>query len=222
MLRMVILDIDGTLMDTNYLHVEAWARALQAVNYRIPRSTIHRQIGKGGDLMLEDLGIDKDVSAQANDLHSEFYAQTQHHGYPLPGAKELIRRIHSNCIAVWLATSAKSEELDHHIQALDAKDKFAGIVSSEDVNEAKPAPDVFQETLRRSGIAPEDSIVVGDTIWDIQAAQSCGLQTIAVLTGGAFSRQEFREAGAVAVHVDCIDLLGSGFPASFDFVCEEG
>jgi HAD superfamily hydrolase (TIGR01509 family) len=214
-LRMVILDIDGTLMDTNYLHVEAWARAFQAVKCQIPRAEIHRQIGKGSDLMLDEFLLDKELRKQANELHSRFYAQTQHSGYPLPGAKELLACLSSHRIAVWLATSAKPEELDHHVRALDAKDKLAGIVSSEDVAQAKPAPDIFQETLKRSGCSPNESIVVGDTIWDIRAAEIAGLETIAVMTGGAFSRQEFREAGAVAIHIDCADLLASGFPNTF-------
>jgi HAD superfamily hydrolase (TIGR01509 family) len=164
--------------------------------------------------MLDELLPDKTLQGRANEFHSQFFAEMKHHGYPLPGAKELIATLSSQPIAIWLATSAKSEELEHHVRSLEAKDKLAGMVSSADVESAKPAPDIFQLTLERAGSSPQESIVVGDTIWDIQSAQGCGLQTIAVRTGGAFSRQELQAAGAVAVYKDCAELLASGFPNS--------
>jgi HAD superfamily hydrolase (TIGR01509 family) len=217
MIEMVILDVDGTLMDTNYLHVEAWARAFHEIQCPIPRSDIHCQIGKGSNLMLDALLSDDTVKKrQADELHSQWYAELQQYGHPLPGAKELIRRLVSRRIPVWLATSAKSEELSHHIHALDAKDKLAGILSSADVEAAKPAPDIFQQALEKSGHTPEQCIVIGDTIWDIQAAQGSGLRIIAVMTGGAFSRQELSDAGATGVFKDCAELLASGFPEMSD------
>lgn len=216
MIRVVIFDVDGTLMDTNYLHVEAWARAFSAVKHPVPRAAIHRQIGKGADLMLGALLTDKALHGQANELHSQFFAEMKGHAYPLPGAKEIIATLSSQQIAIWLATSAKAEELEHHVQSLEAKDKLAGMVSSDDVASAKPAPDIFQLTLERAGCSPQESIVIGDTIWDIQSAQGCGLQTIAVRTGGAFSREELHAAGAVAVYKDCADLLESGFPNTIE------
>lgn len=216
MIRVVIFDVDGTLMDTNYLHVEAWARAFSAVKHPVPRATIHPQIGKGSDLMLGALLSNKALHGQADELHSQFFAEMKHHGYPLPGAKEIIAALSSQPIAIWLATSAKAEELEHHVQSLEAKDKLAGLVSSADVDNAKPAPDIFQLTLERAGCSPQESIVVGDTIWDIQSAQGCGLQTIAVSTGGAFSREELYAAGAVAVYKDCAELLASGFPTTIE------
>lgn len=209
-------DVDGTLMDTNYLHVEAWARAFSVVKHPVPRAAIHRQIGKGSGLMLDALLTDQALHGRANELHSQFFAEMKDHTYPLPGAKEIIASLSSQGIAIWLATSAKSEELEHHVHALEAKDKLAGLVSSADVASAKPAPDIFQLTLERAGCSPQESIVVGDTIWDIQSAQGCGLQTIAVKTGGAFSREELYAAGAVAVYKDCAELLASGFPATFE------
>ncbi len=214
MIRVVIFDVDGTLMDTNYLHVEAWARAFSAVKHPVPRAAIHRQIGKGSDLMLDTLLPNRALHGRANELHSQFFAEMKGHAYPLPGAKEIIATLSSQGIAIWLATSAKSEELEHHVQALEAKDTLAGLVSSADVDNAKPAPDIFQLALERAGSSPQESIVVGDTIWDIQSAQGCGLQTVAVRTGGAFSREELHTAGAVAVYSDCAELLASGFPTT--------
>ncbi|MFZ1744780.1 MAG: HAD family hydrolase [Nitrospirales bacterium] len=216
MIRVVIFDVDGTLLDTNYLHVEAWARAFLVVKHPVPRAAIHRQIGKGSDLMLGTLLPDEALHGRANELHSHFFAEMKGHTYPLPGAKEIIATLSSQDIDIWLATSAKPEELEHHVQALEAEDTLAGLVSSADVDNAKPAPDIFQLTLERAGCSPQESIVVGDTIWDIQSAQGCGLQTIAVRTGGAFSREELHAAGAVAVYKDCAELLASGFPTTIE------
>jgi HAD superfamily hydrolase (TIGR01509 family) len=215
MIQTVILDVDGTLMDTNYLHVEAWARAFMKIHHPVPRSEIHYQIGKGSDLMLGAL-IREELHQQADELHSQLFGELKQYACPLPGAKELIKTLSLQGMEIWLATSAKSEELEHHVQALEAKDKLAGLVSSADVDNSKPAPDIFQLTLERAGCSPKESIVVGDTIWDIQSAQGCGLQTVAVMTGGAFSRQELQEAGAVAVYKDCAELLQSGFPKSME------
>lgn len=215
MIRTMIFDVDGTLLDTNYLHVEAWARAFLAVNRPVPRVLIHRQIGKGSHHLLNALLPDESLHRQVNELHSRWYLEMQHEGYPLPGAREILARLSAQHIAVWLATSAKPEELDDHIKRLDAKDQISGRVSSADVTHAKPAPDIFQYTLANAGASPDECLVVGDTLWDIQAARGCGLRTIAVMTGGAFSRRELEDEGAVAVFQDCADLLASGFPETF-------
>jgi HAD superfamily hydrolase (TIGR01509 family) len=215
MIRVVILDVDGTLLDTNYLHVEAWARALQTVNRQVPRAVIHRQIGKGSKYFLDELVDNASIHPQVSELHRQYYEAIQHEGYPLPGAKELIAHLSSQDIAVWLATSAKPEVAKDHASLLDAQDHISGTVSSGDVERPKPAPDIFQHTLSKAGGSPHETLVVGDTIWDIQAADACGLRTIAVMTGGAFSRQEFEKAGAVAVYQDCAELLASGFLRTF-------
>jgi len=219
MKRTIILDVDGTLMDTNYLHVEAWARAFQKIEISISRSAIHRQIGKGSTLMLEELLDDSSLRPQASEWHSHFFADLQQYGSALPGAKEMIEKLFSQEMAIWLATSAKSQELDYYLDKLEAREKLTGIVTSDDVESGKPAPHIFQQALERSASAPEESIVVGDTIWDIQAAQGCGLQTIGVLTGGAFSRQELQMAGAVAIYENCRELLLAGFPQTFPRTC---
>ena len=211
MIRILIVDVDGTLMDTNYLHVEAWGRALKAVNQQIPRARIHRQIGKGAHLMLDELLIDLAVRPKAIELHDSFYEDMQQYAVPLPGAQGLISNLTSHAYEVWLATSAKSEELDHHLEALDCQNKIAGVVSSDDVDKAKPAPHIFQETLSRANGTPEESMVIGDTVWDIQSANACGLLSIAVMTGGAFTRQELQAAGAAAVFDDCRDLTSLEF-----------
>jgi HAD superfamily hydrolase (TIGR01509 family) len=212
-IKAVILDMDGTLVDTNYLHVEAWARAFRAVGQCVPRTAIHRQIGKGADQLLPEFIADEATARRADELHGERYAELEEHAYPLPGARELLARLRERDLALWLATSAKPDELERHLVSLEARDKLAGIVSSGDVDESKPAGDIFTVTLQRAGVAPAEAVVVGDTIWDVIAARKAGLRTVAVLSGGAFSKGELEQAGAVAVYADCAAMLAAGFPA---------
>jgi HAD superfamily hydrolase (TIGR01509 family) len=212
LIKAVFLDIDGTLMDTNYLHIEAWALAFEEVGARPPRSTIHQEVGKGSDKLIPEFVEDDRKAERASELHSDYYADLQERGYPLPGAKKLIASLVDQGYEVWLATSAKPEELEHHMQELGAEGKISGVVSSDEAEESKPAPDIFGLALERAEAAPEDAVVVGDSIWDIQAAKEAGVRAAAVMTGGAFSRAELEEVGAYAVYEDCDELLGAGFP----------
>lgn len=212
MITTVILDIDGTLMDTNYLHVEAWARALLRVGLQAPRAAIHRQIGKGSDKLLPQFLSEKNKQQEANQLHGEIYKQFRPYAYPLPGARELLTRLHEQDLELWLATSAKPDEVEFLAEQLDAKGKLAGVISSGDVEQSKPAPDIFSVALHRSGALPHQAIAVGDTIWDTESAARSGLRAVAVLTGGAFSREELLAAGAVAVYDNCRMMLERGFP----------
>ncbi len=212
MARVVVLDVDGTLMDTNYLHVEAWARAFEEVGRRVPRVELHRQVGKGSDLLIAEFVDDEETAQKIDELHSEFYAELQEHGHPLPGAKELIPALGERGYEVWFVTSAKDEELEHHMGELEAEGKLSGVVNSSDVENAKPAPDIFELALERAGASPEETVAVGDAVWDIESASAAGIRTVAVLTGGAFSEDELREAGATAVYKDCAALLEAGFP----------
>src|ERR687898_379248 len=212
LIRVVILDIDGTLMDTNYLHIEAWEQAFEEVGERPPRSRIHHQIGKGSDKLIPEFVKDGEAGERVSELHGEFYAKLQDRGHPLPGAKELLASLADKGYEVWFATSAKPEELEHHMEELGAKDNIAGVVSSDEAEESKPAPDIFGLALERAGVSPEDAVVVGDSIWDIEAAKEAGVRVAAVMTGGAFSRAELGEVGGYAVYEDCHELLESGFP----------
>ncbi len=212
MVRVVILDLDGTLVDTNYLHVEAWARAFRTVGCQVPRSAIHHQIGKGSDQMLPEFIADEALARRADELHGAIYAELAQHSYPLPGARELLAALKARGVALWLGTSAKPDELERQLGALEAQDKLAGIISSEDVERSKPAGDIFAITLERAGCAPTEAVAIGDTIWDVIAAQKAGLRSVAVLTGGAFCAAELQAAGAVAVYADCAALLAAGFP----------
>jgi HAD superfamily hydrolase (TIGR01509 family) len=212
LIKAVFLDIDGTLMDTNYLHVEAWAQAFEEVGARPPRSRIHHEVGKGSDKLIPEFLEDDQKAERASELHSEYYAELQERGHPLPGARELVDSLVEGGYEVWLATSAKPEELEHHMSELGVAGKISGVVSSDEAEESKPAPDIFGLAMERAGTAPEDAVVVGDSIWDVEAAKEAGVRAAAVMTGGAFSREELEGAGACAVYQDCAELLEAGFP----------
>jgi HAD superfamily hydrolase (TIGR01509 family) len=211
LVKAVFLDIDGTLMDTNYLHIEAWAQAFEEVGARPPRWSIHHEVGKGSDKLIPEF-VEDGKAERVGELHSEYYSKLQERGHPLPGAKELIASLVEGGYEVWLATSAKPEELEHHMKELGAEGKISGVVSSDEAEESKPAPDIFGLALERAGVSPEEAVVVGDSIWDIEAAKEAGVRVAAVMTGGAFSRAELEDAGAYAVYEDCAELLEAGFP----------
>ena len=212
MVKAVLLDIDGTLMDTNYLHVEAFAQAFEEVGERPPRSRIHRQTGKGSGKLISGFVGEARQAERVGELHGEYYARLQERGHPLPGAKELVASLVERGYEVWLATSAEPKELEHHLGELGAEGKISGVVTSDEAEEAKPAPDIFGLALERAGVPPEEAVVVGDSIWDIEGAREAGVRVAAVMTGGAFSRVELEEAGAYAVYEDCAELLEAGFP----------
>jgi HAD superfamily hydrolase (TIGR01509 family) len=212
MIRAVFFDIDGTLMDTNYLHVEAWADAFAKLGVVVPRRDIHRQIGKSGKKMVREFIPDEAKAKKADKLHGKLYKKIQEKGKPLPGAFDLIAAMKERGLSIWFATSAKPEELEHTMNELGAHDLIDMIVSSADVEEGKPEPDVFQLTLERARVVPDEAIALGDTIWDIESAERCGIKTAVVLTGGAYGREELEKSGAVAVYRDCAEALKTGFP----------
>ena len=212
MVKVVVLDVDGTLMDTNYLHTEAWARACEEVGHRVPRVKLHKEVGKGAELLIREFVEDDEKVEKIQALHSEVYAGLQEYGHPLPGAKELISSLKEQGYEVWFVTSAKDEELEHHMQELEAEGNIDGVVNSSDVENSKPAPDIFEETLRRAGASADETVAVGDAVWYVEAAREAGIRTVAVLSGGAFDKEDLEEAGAVAVYEDCAALLDSDFP----------
>jgi HAD superfamily hydrolase (TIGR01509 family) len=211
----ILLDIDGTLVDTNYLHVDAWARAFHSIGLVIPRAAIHRQIGKGSDQFLPLFVAEPAKAERADALHLEEYGKLAGFGFALPGARELLEQLRGDGHALWMATSAKPEEIAQRLDALGVdRDILTGIVSSGDVARSKPAPDLFAEACRRAHCRPDEAIVIGDTAWDMQAAKAAGTRAVAVLTGGAFSRAELEAAGALAVYQDCAEMLAKHFPST--------
>lgn len=212
MVKVVVLDVDGTLMDTNYLHTEAWARAFERAGHRVPRVKLHGQIGKGAGLLIHEFVDDEETKQKIQDYHTEAYEELQEYGHPLPGAKDLISYLKERGYEVWFVTSAKDEELEHHMQELEAEGNIDGVVNSSAVEHPKPAPDIFEEALRRAGATADETVAIGDAIWDVEAAREAGIRTVAVLSGGAFDEEDLKQAGAVAVYEDCAAILESDFP----------
>jgi HAD superfamily hydrolase (TIGR01509 family) len=202
-----ILDVDGTLVDTNYHHALAWHRALHAHGHQVQMWKVHRHIGMGGDQILDAL-IGKEAAAEQGDAiratEADAYEELIGEVEPLEGARELIAKLKDEGATVILASSAKEEEVDHYIDLLDARDLVDGWTTSADVENTKPEPDLVNAAVEKAG-NDHPSVMVGDSIWDVKAAKAAGLPTLAVLTGG-FSESELREAGASQV-VESIDDL---------------
>jgi HAD superfamily hydrolase (TIGR01549 family) len=201
-----ILDVDGTLVDTNYHHAIAWHRALRAHQQRVPVWRVHRHIGMGGDKILAALIGEEAERAQGEGIRAaeaEAYGELIGEVEPMEGARELIERLASDGATVILASSAKEDEVDHYLDLLDARELVDGWTTAADVEQTKPAADLVHAALDKAGGGP--ALMIGDSTWDVKAASNAGLPTLAVLTGG-FSEAELREAGAVAV-VESIGAL---------------
>ncbi len=201
-----ILDIDGTLVDTNYQHAIAWYQAFRQHDVRLPVWRIHRHIGMGGDQLVAALAGDAVEREQGDDIRAAeqaLYLAAIQMTEPLAGARELICDLRGDGRRVVLASSAKAQEVDHYLDVLDARELVDGWTTSADVDETKPQPDLVETALAKLGT--RDATMVGDTPWDVEAARRAGIDTIAVLTGG-FSEQELREAGAVAVFDSIVAL----------------
>jgi HAD superfamily hydrolase (TIGR01509 family) len=194
-----ILDIDGTLVDSNYQHALAWYRALREHGHVLPIWRIHRHIGMGGDQLVKALcgeeAEERDGDA-IRDAEGRHYFAMIDEVEPLEGARDLIVDLKESGHRVVLASSAKPEEVDHYLDLLDARDLADGWTSAGDVEQTKPAPDLVQTAIEKIGGGT--AVMVGDSTWDCEAARRAGVQTIAVLTGG-FSEAELRSAGAIAV-----------------------
>jgi HAD superfamily hydrolase (TIGR01549 family) len=195
-----ILDVDGTLVDTNYHHALAWHRALHAHGHHKQMWQVHRHIGMGGDQILDAL-IGADAAAADGDAIRE--AEAQAYGEligeveAMDGARKLIEDLHEEGSMVILASSAKQEEVDHYLDLLDARDLVDGWTTSADVENTKPDPDLVHAALEKAD-SDQPAVMVGDSVWDVKAASAAGLPTLAVLTGG-FSESELRDAGAAQV-----------------------
>jgi len=203
-----ILDVDGTLVDTNYHHAIAWHRALRAHGHRIPVWRIHRHIGMGGDKIVAALIGEEGERAEGDEIRTaegDAYGELIGEVEPMEGARELIEQLRDDGAAVILASSAKQAEVDHYLNLLDARQLVAGWTTAADVEETKPAADLVRAALAQAGAGP--ALMIGDSTWDVKAAAAAGVSTLAVLTGG-FSAAELREAGAVEV-VESIGALRS-------------
>lgn len=196
----VVLDIDGTLVDTNYQHAIAWHRAFCSRDYVVQLWEIHRHIGMGGDQLVAALIGEDGERADGEALRAaegEAYGELIGEVQAMHGATELLRELREDGARAILASSAKAEEAEHYIDLLDARDLVEGWTTSADVERTKPHPDLVHAALEKVG-CDGPAVMVGDSTWDVKAAAAAGMPTLAVLTGG-FSEAELREAGAAEV-----------------------
>ena len=203
-----LFDIDGTLVDSNYLHVEAWERALADVGKPVDSWRIHRAIGMDSDKLMDELlGDAKDeLGDRASELHSTYYSTFTDRLRPFAGARDLLRAIAAKGVQVILATSAPDDEFEILNDVIDADDAISAHTTSGDVENAKPDPDIIQVALKKGKVDAAEAIMIGDSIWDVHAARRAGVDCIGLLSGG-ISVGELKDAGAVAVYRDTADLL---------------
>lgn len=201
----VLFDVDGTLLDTNYFHSVSWWYALREAGEDFSMARIHSLIGMGSDQLLTDLLGDEREGL--SDLHSKYYKPYKKDLHAFPKAAELLSAVAGRGVQVVLATSSKEDDLDDLLEALGAeKGVISEIVHGDMVGSSKPAPDIFAVALERLDLGPDQTMVVGDTRWDIEAAAKCGLDVVTVLTGGS-TRRDLIDAGAVGVYDDVAELL---------------
>lgn len=194
-----ILDVDGTLVDTNYQHALAWYRALRVHGVVRPLWRIHRHIGMGGDHLVAAVAGDRVERERGDDIRASettLYAALIGEVEPMDGATELIGELKRRRHSVVLASSAKQHEVEHYLEMLDARELCDGWTSSDDVDATKPEPDLVMAAMQKAGA--RRAVMVGDSAFDCESAGRAGIPTIGVLTGG-FSEMELRAAGAITV-----------------------
>jgi HAD superfamily hydrolase (TIGR01509 family) len=194
-----ILDIDGTLVDTNYHHAIAWYRAFLQSGLVLPLWRMHRHIGMGGDQLVASLAGEDFDAEHGDDVRAAekvLYMALIHEVRPLEDARDLVEDLARDGRPVVLASSAKPDEVEHYLDLLDARELATAWTHSGDVERTKPEPDLVQAAIEKAGGGP--AVMVGDSTWDCEAAGRAGIETVAVRTGG-FSEAELREAGATCV-----------------------
>ncbi|MEU1250893.1 HAD family hydrolase [Micromonospora arida] len=205
----VLFDVDGTLVDTTYLHTVSWWEALRQTDQPVPMAVVHRSIGMGSDKLLDHLlgpERDRDADSKLRDAHDTLYAEYWERLTPLPRAADLLRACAERGLRVVLATSASEPEVGALRRALAAEDVIDTVTSSEDAQQSKPAPDILVAALEQSGLAAERVVFVGDSVWDVVAAGKLNIPCVGLTCGGT-SRGELAGAGAVAVYDDPAALL---------------
>ena len=206
-----IFDMDGTLVDSNELHVDSWDRAFRRFGKQFPREKLRAQIGKGSDQYLPEFltpdeikRFGKALDDYRSDLFRKEYLPAVR---PFPKVRELFQRIRDDDKCIVLASSGKKADTKYYIDLLNIDNLIKGYVSGDDADNSKPAPDIFSASLKKLGdISPAEAVTVGDTRFDVEAAEKAGLKTIGFLCGGT-SESALREAGAVAIYRDPADFL---------------
>ncbi|MEV6807396.1 HAD family hydrolase [Streptomyces sp. NPDC051132] len=207
--RAAVFDVDGTLVDTNHLHVVTWWEAFRQAGHDVPMHAVHRAVGLGStDLIAHLLGDDRDPDQddELSAAHKALYGQYFDRLPALPGAGDLLRRLHGDGWTVVLATSASGAELGALRRALDADEAITDTASADDVQQGKPAPEPVEHALELAGVPASRAVFVGDTVWDMRAGSKAGVRCLGVLCGG-IPRADLEEAGAETVYADPADLL---------------
>ena len=210
MLKAVLCDLDGTLLDSNALHAECWQRSFEHFGYLVDFIAVVKQIGKGGEFMLPSFipadklpGIKEDIKAfRARLFHREYIDRV----VPFCDARRLLERMRKQDLRIAVATSSEKEDLEIYKTVLKIHDLVEEDVTASDADKSKPEPDIFLAALNSLKLKPDEALALGDTPWDVEAAAKAGVRTVAVLSGG-WKREELDEAGALAVFVDVADIL---------------
>ena len=210
--RIAVLDVDGTLVDTNYQHALAWYRAFRSLGETFPVWRIHRLIGMGGDQLVRALGgdeVEQRIGDQARERWVREVDPLMAETALLPGARELIVALTERGHRVVLASSGKPHHVDRALDLLDARELADAWTTSDDVEATKPAPDLLQVALTKLG-EPVDApaLVIGDSVYDVEAAKNAGMPAIVVRSGG-FGDEELRNAGALGIYDTPADLTAA-------------
>jgi HAD superfamily hydrolase (TIGR01509 family) len=210
-MKAVIFDVDGTLVDSNDLHVEAWREAFRRYGKELSFADVHGQMGKGGDQLMPVFCTREELKRFGEELEGRrvelFKRDYLPRVRPFPRVRELFERARADGLRIALASSAKEEELEQHKKSMRVEDLLEAAVSADDAERSKPHPDIFRAALEGlKDVAPSEAVVVGDTPYDVEAAAKAGMRTVALLSGG-FSEEALRAAGAAAIYRDVSDLL---------------
>jgi HAD superfamily hydrolase (TIGR01509 family) len=207
----LLFDLDGTLVDSVYQHVTAWQEALAACGIELSVWRIHRRIGMSGGLFIDALSretgvaLTPELSERLRVLHAEAYLRRHESVVPLPGARELLAYLHERSVPFAIATSGAQHTAGSAL-ALLGLPPGVPVVTRDQVERAKPDPHLFLAAARRLGIDPRSCFVVGDSVWDLLAAQRAGALGIGLLSGG-YGREELERAGAYRVYADPAEML---------------
>ena len=219
MIKAIIFDLDGTLVDSVGFHTEAWVKAFQEYGYDFSFDKLRQQIGKGSEYIIGELLPAEEAEKLESDIagyRKQYYQDNLlEKVQPFPKVRELFEKIKADDIKIVLASSARTETIEHYKKLLKIEDLIDGATSTDDVDKSKPEPDIFQSALKKLGkISTEEVIVVGDSPYDAAAAGKANLRTIGVLCGG-FERETLTQAGCVALYQDPADLLDN-YPKFLD------
>jgi HAD superfamily hydrolase (TIGR01509 family) len=211
MIKAVIFDIDGTLINSVDLHANAWVEALKHFGHEIAFQDLRSQIGKGGDQILHGL-LPPEVIEQHGEEIKDFRADLFRRGYlpqvrAFPGVRQLFEHIRAAGQRAVLASSGNADEVEQYKEIAGIADLIDSATSSDDVERSKPFPDIFQAALAKlQGLSSDEAVVIGDTPYDAEAARNANMKSIGVLSGG-FPEQALRDAGCIAIYRGPEDLL---------------